>query len=87
MKLFASTVLFVGALAGSSLCFAHGPNDPSMPEVHHIHAHERLKATPDVAGDVGGAAPASDSGGSTTNGPGQSTCVGPVSYCTPFFGS
>jgi hypothetical protein len=90
MKLLTSTVLFVSALAGSCFCYAHGPDDPSMPVVRHIHEHERLKSTSydAAAGDFGGVAPGSDSGGpTTTSGAGPSTCVGPVSYCTPFFGS
>jgi hypothetical protein len=73
MKLFTSTVLFVSALAGSGFCFAHGPDDPSMPVVRHRHEHGHLKATSYeavTASDFGGVAPQSDSGGSSapTNG-------------------
>jgi hypothetical protein len=71
MKLFTSTVLFVSALAGSGFCFAHGPDDPSMPLVRHRHEYGHVKATYDLAaGGYGGVAPQADSGGSSsaTNG-------------------
>lgn len=86
MKSLLSTLLVAGMLAAPLYGYAQESNTPAMGTEARA-ADSTGGATPGTAAtsDTGGVAPGTQSGVPMRTK--SNTCVGPVSYCTLFFGS
>jgi hypothetical protein len=87
MKSLLSTLLIAGMLAAPLYAYAQDSNAPANGTA--VNAANSTGAAAPAAGmssDTGGVMPGAASGMRSMS-PKSDTCVGPVSYCTLFFGS